>query len=35
MKDHAEPEEIRRTLITSLKEKGYKLTSQRLEIINL
>jgi Fe2+ or Zn2+ uptake regulation protein len=28
-------EEIKRKLITSLKEKGYRLTSQRLEIINL
>jgi Fe2+ or Zn2+ uptake regulation protein len=28
-------QEIKRKLLTSLKEKGYKLTSQRLEIINL
>jgi Fur family peroxide stress response transcriptional regulator len=35
MKHLAEPEEIRRKLINSLKEKGYKLTPQRLEIIDL
>ena len=35
MKHHAEPEEIKRKLLASLKEKGYRLTSQRLEIINL
>jgi len=35
MKHHAEPEEIKRKLRASLKEKGYKLTSQRLEIINI
>jgi Fe2+ or Zn2+ uptake regulation protein len=31
----ATPEEIERKLIKSLREKGYKLTSQRLEIIGL
>jgi len=31
----ATPEEIERSLIKSLREKGYKLTSQRLEIISL
>jgi len=35
MKNHSEPEEIKRKLIARLKEKGYKLTPQRLEIINL
>jgi Fe2+ or Zn2+ uptake regulation protein len=35
MKHHAGPEEIKRRLIKSLKEKGYKLTSQRLEILDL
>jgi Fe2+ or Zn2+ uptake regulation protein len=35
MKHQAEPEEIKRKLRASLKEKGYKLTSQRLEIINI
>ncbi|MEK6744336.1 MAG: hypothetical protein AABZ15_12030 [Nitrospirota bacterium] len=31
----ATPEEIERKLIKGLREKGYKLTSQRLEIISL
>jgi Fe2+ or Zn2+ uptake regulation protein len=31
----ATPEEIERSLIKSLRKKGYKLTSQRLEIISL
>ena len=35
MKHYAEPEEIKRKLLASLKERGYKLTSQRREIINL
>lgn len=35
MKNPPYSEEIKRKLTTSLKEKGYKLTSQRLEIINL
>jgi Fur family peroxide stress response transcriptional regulator len=35
MKHPPHSEEIKRKLITSLKEKGYKLTSQRLEIITL
>jgi Fe2+ or Zn2+ uptake regulation protein len=30
----ATPEEIERSIIKSLREKGYKLTSQRLEIIS-
>jgi Fe2+ or Zn2+ uptake regulation protein len=35
MKHPPYSEEIKRKLTTSLKAKGYKLTSQRLEIINL
>ena len=35
MKHLAEPEKIKRKIINSLKEKGYKLTPQRLEIIDL
>jgi Fe2+ or Zn2+ uptake regulation protein len=35
MKHLAEPEEIKRRLIKNLREKGYKLTPQRLEIIDL
>ena len=35
MKHLAEPEEIKRRLIKNLKEKGYKLTPQRLEILDL
>ena len=31
----ATPEEIERSLIKGLREKGYKLTSQRIEIISL
>lgn len=35
MKHFAGPEEIKRRLIKNLKEKGYKLTPQRVEIIDL
>jgi Fe2+ or Zn2+ uptake regulation protein len=35
MKHPAEPEEIKRRLIKGLKEKSYKLTAQRLEILDL
>lgn len=35
MKRHAGPQEIEQKLITSLREKGYRLTPQRLEIIKL
>lgn len=35
MKHLAEPEEIKRRSIKNLKEKGYKLTPQRLEILDL
>jgi len=35
MKRRAGPQEIKQKLITSLREKGYKLTPQRLEIIKL
>lgn len=35
MKYLPEPEKTKKRLIKILKEKGYKLTSQRLEIINL
>jgi Fur family transcriptional regulator, peroxide stress response regulator len=35
MKHLQEPEENKRRLIKNLKEKGYKLTPQRLEIIDL
>jgi Fur family peroxide stress response transcriptional regulator len=35
MKYLAEPEEIKRRLIKNLREKGYKLTPQRLEIVGL
>lgn len=35
MKQPSEPQDIERKLITGLREKGYKLTSQRLEIIKL
>jgi Fur family transcriptional regulator, peroxide stress response regulator len=35
MKRYPEPQEIERKLITSLREKGYKMTPQRLQIIRL
>ena len=35
MKHLADPQEIKTRLIKGLKEKGYKLTSQRLEILDL
>ena len=35
MKRHPAPQEIEQKLVTSLREKGYKLTPQRLEIIKL
>jgi Fe2+ or Zn2+ uptake regulation protein len=35
MKRHPKPQEIEEKLIASLREKGYKLTPQRLEIIKL
>jgi Fur family peroxide stress response transcriptional regulator len=35
MKRHPRPQEIEQELIASLREKGYKLTPQRLEIIKL
>ena len=35
MKHLQEPEAIKKRLIKNLKEKGYRLTSQRLEIIDL
>ncbi|HYA86140.1 MAG TPA: Fur family transcriptional regulator [Nitrospirota bacterium] len=35
MKHRTEPEEIKRRMIKTLKEKGYKLTPQRVEIIDL
>ena len=35
MKLHPGPQEIEQKLITSLREKGYKLTPQRLEIIRI
>lgn len=35
MKRRPGPQEIERKLITSLREKGYKMTPQRLEIIKL
>jgi Fe2+ or Zn2+ uptake regulation protein len=35
MKSHPSPQDIELKLMTSLREKGYKLTSQRREIIKL
>jgi Fur family peroxide stress response transcriptional regulator len=35
MKRHSGPQEIKQKLISSLREKGYRLTPQRLEIIKL
>lgn len=35
MKRHPRPQEIEQKLMSSLREKGYKLTPQRLEIIKL
>jgi len=35
MKRHPRPQEIEQKLIATLREKGYKLTPQRLEIIKL
>lgn len=35
MKKHKKPRDIERTLISSLRDKGYKLTPQRLEIIKI
>ena len=35
MKRHPAPQEIEQKLVTSLREKGYKLTPQRLEIIKM
>jgi Fe2+ or Zn2+ uptake regulation protein len=35
MKRHPKPQEIEQKLIATLREKGYKLTPQRLEIIKL
>jgi len=35
MKRHPRPQEIEQKLVTSLREKGYKLTPQRLEIIKM
>jgi len=35
MKRHPRPQEIEQKLIAALREKGYKLTPQRLEIIKL
>ncbi len=35
MKKHKKPQDIEQTLISSLRDKGYKLTPQRREIIRL
>lgn len=35
MKNYRKPQEIKEKLITALRDKGYKLTPQRLEIVSL
>ena len=35
MKKHKKPQDIEQTLIASLRDKGYKLTPQRREIIRI